>query len=570
MALNRNYSGTTRVDSLQGQEDIYVLRNNGREWIVQANSQDELNRYVSSVELNQPVPVVTTNPAGNTSQSIFNPEQIVETRRNIDIALDGPRWTQTTGVYYSPLSDRWYQVNAQTNELIPKSRDEIDNILGAQGYDGNTANKIAEGYNNWFNNNLWQSSRTTTNTVVNNPSNLVPPFSAEPPTSTTRAESITLPVADPPTVATTFPVAPQGTVPTNSTPEVSNLFDVPDVPIGAPNATLTPEQTRSLAPVVTAQPVPVGQTQRAPTTIAQGSSPEYDAQIATSTQEIQTTADIAAAQGVFDISAGVYTARNSDTPASTPFVTTQDWRLRISLAPSANYLYRIAQKGELLYPLQATNGVIFPYTPTIDLTYSANYESTTLTHSNYKAYNYTGSSVENIQITGDFTAQDTVEANYLLAVIHFFRSVTKMFYGRDQNPIAGTPPPLCYLTGFGTYAFDNHPVAVQTFSLKYPNDVDYINAGPSTSGGTSALFSNNVNSRLRAARLQPGGLPPPAVFNQGANSKINTRVPTKLNIMITCIPIITRYNMSNTFNLKDYATGKLLKGKENPRGGGIW
>jgi LysM repeat protein len=43
-----------------------------------------------------------------------------------------------------------------------------------------------------------------------------------------------------------------------------------------------------------------------------------------------------------------------------------DWRVRLSLAPGANYLYAGKNPG-IMQPLQATNGVVFPYTPTIQV-----------------------------------------------------------------------------------------------------------------------------------------------------------------------------------------------------------
>ena len=116
----------------------------------------------------------------------------------------------------------------------------------------------------------------------------------------------------------------------------------------------------------------------------------------------------------------------------------RDWRVVLSLAPGANYLYRAENPG-ILSPLAETDGVIFPYTPQIQVQYTANYDQTDITHSNYKIYQYKNSNVDSVSITGDFTAQDTFEANYLLGVIHFFRSITKMFYGQDQNPNRGTP-----------------------------------------------------------------------------------------------------------------------------------
>lgn len=263
--------------------------------------------------------------------------------------------------------------------------------------------------------------------------------------------------------------------------------------------------------------------------------------------------------------------------AEVPFPQVPDWRFRISLAQGSNYLYNAdkenGQTNGILYPLRGTNGVIFPYTPSIAITYSANYESTDLTHNNYKMYNYRNSAVENISINADFTAQDTAEANYLLAVIHFFRSVTKMFYGRDQNPPAGVPPPLCYLTGYGDYAFDHHPVVISSFTMTYPTDVDYINAGVDY-GSTSASYvaqpvAGVSSTRLLAAKLRPGGIAPAPGFTQSSKLPPSTRVPTKLTIQLGCLPIVTRDNLSNNFSLQDYASGKLLK-SNNKSNGGMW
>ena len=261
----------------------------------------------------------------------------------------------------------------------------------------------------------------------------------------------------------------------------------------------------------------------------------------------------------------------------------KDWRFRMSLAPTANYLYKASPAG-ILQPLQATDGVIFPYTPSINVTYSANYNAADLTHTNYKIYNYHHSSVENISIAGDFTAQDSAEANYLLAVIHFFKSVTKMFYGQDQNPSRGIPPPLVYLSGFGQYQFDRHPCVITNFTYALPVDVDYINAYPTNN--SSAIGGVNMQpfmpqiakwmsplDRLRAltSKIQPGGLPPPPAFQRSQNINEITRVPTKINIQLTAIPIVTRNAISNQFSLKRYATGELMRGSANPKaGGGIW
>lgn len=268
----------------------------------------------------------------------------------------------------------------------------------------------------------------------------------------------------------------------------------------------------------------------------------------------------------------------------------KDWRVRISLAKGSNYLYNYGdaalRDAGILEPLRDTGGVIFPYTPSISVSYNAKYDTQTITHSNYNIHNYTGSSVDQVSVSGDFTAQDTTEAAYMLAVIHFFRSATKMFYGKDQNPNRGTPPPLLYLSGHGNYQFDNHPMVLTNFAYSLPVDVDYINAYPDGSDSINSiplapfqqpntakpsLLASGIQ-RLTGSGLQPGGMCKKPVFqNRPAGADVVTRVPTKITISLTFLPVVTRNAITNHFSLKNYATGKLLRGSQNPgTGGGIW
>jgi hypothetical protein len=244
-----------------------------------------------------------------------------------------------------------------------------------------------------------------------------------------------------------------------------------------------------------------------------------------------------------------------------------DWRVRLRLAPQSKYLYNAPNPG-ILKPLQVTDGVIFPYTPTIATAYKANYSSYDLTHSNYRGYFYQNSYVEPIQLTAQFTAQSTAEANYLLAVIQFFRSVTKMFYGQDAE--RGAPPPLTYLTGLGEYQFAEHPCVVSQFNYTLPADVDYVRAGSPNQLGldqisqrdrqtvsTGSLFGGL--NRLAAALLTKGAIPnPPAPPSLASNRP--TYVPTKIEITLTLLPIQSRNQISKQFSLKEFANGNLIKG----------
>lgn len=244
----------------------------------------------------------------------------------------------------------------------------------------------------------------------------------------------------------------------------------------------------------------------------------------------------------------------------------KDWRVRLSLsdAPEVNYLYRAPNPG-ILNPLNATNGVLFPYTPTISVNYTASYNPTELVHSNYKVFQYSSSSIDSITLSCDFTAQSTYEADYLLAVIHFFRSATKMFYGQDENPRRGTPPPLCYIYGMGSYQFAGQPLAISQFSYNLPNNVDYIKTS-----STSTIASTSTQlPRLAGTGAAKGGVLPPANFAPLQEPDTISWVPSKIQLQITCVPMLSRNAVSNKFSLEQYATGALLNGIGKP-GGGFW
>jgi hypothetical protein len=250
-----------------------------------------------------------------------------------------------------------------------------------------------------------------------------------------------------------------------------------------------------------------------------------------------------------------------------------DWRVRLSLAANSSYLYNV-QNAFILNPLKDSNGVIFPYTPTISTSYKANYSPYDLTHSNYRGYFYQNSYTDNVTITATFTAQTTQEADYLLAVIHFFRSVTKMFYG--QSPNLGSPPPMCFLTGLGEYQFNNHPVLVTAFNYNLPADVDYIRAGSSnnmqlnqnqlrnkqveTTNNSLRSVSRLANALLSGGRSLPKGAVPTVPVPVGPNTENPTYVPTKMEMSITLLPVQSRQRVSQEFNLQEFANGNQLKG----------
>lgn len=264
----------------------------------------------------------------------------------------------------------------------------------------------------------------------------------------------------------------------------------------------------------------------------------------------------------------------------------KDWRVRISVPPKSPFGdFAESFKDEngqdtasVLAPLKNTNGVVFPYTPTIQMSHAAAYSSLSPTHSNYQSYFYSNSQVGSITITAEFTAQNEEQARYVLAAIYFFRAATKMFYGQGANQ--GNPPPVLYLDGYGSYYLPHVPVVVSNFSHTMPNDVDYISCN---------LYSSKVTSKIVKAPpvgigLGPQSFNPEAVTlsdpanaarlkqllsSQGTTTQIDVktimgqkqRIPTISSMTIELLPMYSRRNVSQNFSWEQFSRGELLKGK---------
>jgi len=195
--------------------------------------------------------------------------------------------------------------------------------------------------------------------------------------------------------------------------------------------------------------------------------------------------------------------------------TEEDWRVRVSVGEKSRLFYKSSDPG-IMKRLLDTSGAIFPYTPAITVSYSAGYSTQKNTHSNYPAFNYDSSEVQAIQISGEFTVQNQSEGEYLLAVIYFFRSAGKMFYGTGD--LAGNPPPVLFLNGYGRDYFPNVPCVLTSFSHIMPSDVDYM----------------DIDS----------------------NGSV-TRMPTNSQITISLQPVYSRSSIAK-FDLENFARGRLL------------
>lgn len=187
-----------------------------------------------------------------------------------------------------------------------------------------------------------------------------------------------------------------------------------------------------------------------------------------------------------------------------------DWRVSLAV-PS------VIAGGPVLEPLTRTgNRMIFPFNPTLLMQQDASYSSISPVHSNYPYHAYQNSQVSAITITGEFVNENQEDGRYYIAVLHFLRTMTKMYYGEGEN--AGNPPLLSRLNGYGKHVLNDIPVVITNFSVDFAQAVDYIEC--------------EVDGK-------------------------SNYVPVESMITVTCMPNYSRRATSG-FNLKEFAEGKFV------------
>lgn len=236
---------------------------------------------------------------------------------------------------------------------------------------------------------------------------------------------------------------------------------------------------------------------------------------------------------------GLINGTSSGGVAQANFPSAGDWRVRLSMPSHPSYT-----ASPLLAPLQKTNGLVFPYTPTVNIVHSANYNAISPTHTNYPTQAYRNSSVDQITVSGQFFNETEEDANYWIGMLQYLRSVTKMAYGQNNGDLQGAPPPVLRFSGYGDYVFNGVPVVVSNFTLDLSPDTDYISVN--ANGATSALNSS-------MAALQKTGAQIPAANNG------NVYVPVQSLVSVTLVPTYSRREQES-FNLRDFVSGNLVKG----------
>lgn len=181
-----------------------------------------------------------------------------------------------------------------------------------------------------------------------------------------------------------------------------------------------------------------------------------------------------------------------------------DNRLRLSaLKGREDKVYGPNNKSDnILAPLYATGGMMFPYTPSIQIAGDTDWTPHALTHTNYDIYSYQRTPSATVNLSGKFTVQNQREGEYALACIHFLRTVGKMYYGEQDSSdynggtaaadatstgsSAGLPPPVLRLRGYGLYMFQDLKCVLKGYSFNFEENMDLVTV-KSQAGGDIML-----------------------------------------------------------------------------------
>ena len=222
----------------------------------------------------------------------------------------------------------------------------------------------------------------------------------------------------------------------------------------------------------------------------------------------------------------------------------KDWRVRLQIPNEADAVFgAILDNNDLLKPLRDSRGMFWPLTPSMVIQHSANYNPLAQRHSNYPFQAYQNSQVDALNIIGEFPVQNYEDAQHWVATVNFLRTVTKMFFGRDDaSQLKGNPPPILHLSGYGDHMFNKVPVVLNSFNVELRAGIDYI----STKQWQAGYGGGRVDPTL-AAEVEAG--------------TSQTWAPTLSNISVLVTPVYSRDSVKN-FNLGEFARGNLSgKGK---------
>ena len=124
----------------------------------------------------------------------------------------------------------------------------------------------------------------------------------------------------------------------------------------------------------------------------------------------------------------------------------------------------------------------FPFTPTISVIQTANYNEYSFDHSNFQQRAFQSHANMDLNLTAPMLVRSEAEAEYVNNAALWLRSTMKMEWANDDNP--GQPPPILRFNAHGIY--ENVPCVIRDFTWNLDSDIDYVE----TAGGMRVPVMN--------------------------------------------------------------------------------
>jgi len=182
---------------------------------------------------------------------------------------------------------------------------------------------------------------------------------------------------------------------------------------------------------------------------------------------------------------------------------------------------RLSHERSILNPLAKDGGVVFPLTPTIQMSHNANYGTYDVAGSIYQQNYYINTPNPPMSVTALFPSNTEEEARYTAAAFHFFKVCTKADFGVQAGDRAGTPPPILKFSCYGSIHASNVPCIIRNFTYTLPEDTDYVEV--------------DVHGEMIA-------------------------VPTLSLVSVEIVPQLPPKAVKDKFNIRTFASGSLLRG----------
>lgn len=209
-----------------------------------------------------------------------------------------------------------------------------------------------------------------------------------------------------------------------------------------------------------------------------------------------------------------------------------DYRARLQLYKKNSNLFFDSQSVNVMTPLEANRGIVFPYTPNLFLSRSANYGSMEFKGANFPIYTYMNSTPPVLPLIASFTATTKEEGKYMLAAWRFLNVLTQSDFGEQavNSNRYGQPPPVLQFSYLGPFGFDRVPVLLTDFNVIIGNNVDMV------------PVEHPVNTELK------GG--------SAFGDKTVTYMPTDVEFTINMVPQYSPRRVRKDFSLDQMRLGR--------------